>query len=295
MRLASVATLAWLTACGGGGGGDGGGAAPVPASVSSVTVSPAAPKYSQSALVTVNGANLDRGLSVVSAGCKDATLSTTAPNVSNASTAYYKCTVSAVGANRVDVSATGGGAVLMSANFTVATPQVTVTLSNGIGGTVNGDIVLALDPAKTPITVDNFLAYVNAGFYSGTIMHRVVPSFVVQGGGFLPLNGGTTPVAKATRPPITLEVGKGLSNLQWTVAMARSAQADSATSQFFINLVDNVALDTNSGGYAVFGSVAAGTAVVSALAGVNCAAAIANFSECPPATDVVITSASQTQ
>jgi cyclophilin family peptidyl-prolyl cis-trans isomerase len=126
-------------------------------------------------------------------------------------------------------------------------------------------------------------------------MHRVVPGFVVQGGGFLPLNGGTTPTAKPTNPPIVLEVGKGLSNLQWTVAMARLAQADTATSQFFINLVDNVALDTNAGGYAVFGNVSSGTAVVTALTGVTCAAPVAGFSGCWPNPDVVITSATQTQ
>jgi cyclophilin family peptidyl-prolyl cis-trans isomerase len=263
--------------------------------VSSVSLSPAAPKYSQSLLVTVSGTSLDQGLSVTSAGCKNPTLSTTAPNISGASTAYFKCSVSALGANLVDVSAASGGAVLASANFAVAAPQVTLTLSNGNGGSVNGNVVLALDPAKTPITVDNFLSYVNAGFYAGTIMHRIRPGFVVQGGGYLPLNGGTTPVAKPTNPPIVLEVGKGLSNLQWTVAMARLNQADTATSQFFINLVDNVALDTNLGGYAVFGNVSAGTAVVTALAGVNCAAQIANFSECPPTPDVVITSATQTQ
>lgn len=282
---------ALLVACGGGGGDSGDDNASL--SVSGMSLSSANPKYSQNLLVTVNGRRLDLGLSLSSAACANATLSTAAPHVSTPTTAYFNCTVSAVGAGRVDVAAAGSATSLASASFTVAEPQVTLTLSNG--GTVNGDVVLTLDPTKAPITVNNFLAYVNAGFYAGTIMHRVVPGFVVQGGGYLPLNGGTVPAAKPTNPPITLEVGVGLSNVPWTVAMARSAQADSATSQFFINLVDNAALDTQDGGYAVFGQVTAGTSVIAALVGATCAPPIVNFSECPPSPDVVITAASQTR
>ena len=103
-------------------------------------------------------------------------------------------------------------------------------------------------------------------------------------------------IARANAP-ITLEVGKGLSNVQWSVAMARTSVANSATSQFFINLVDNSAfLDPSSfsAGYAVFGSVTAGTAVAAAIVGAPCAA-IPNFSECAPNPNVVITSAVQTQ
>jgi cyclophilin family peptidyl-prolyl cis-trans isomerase len=280
-----------LVACGGGGGGGGS----TPPSVTSVSTG--TPKYSQTLLVTVTGSHLDAGLAASSPGCKSMALSTTAPNVSDASTAYFTCSVSAVGATRVDVTAAAGGAVLGSADFTVPQPQVTMTMSNG--ASVNGDVVVTLDPAKTPITVDNFLAYVNAGFYAGTVMHRVAQNFIVQGGGYLPFNGGITVVAKPTNAPIVLEVGKGLSNLQWTIAMARSNQADSATSQFFINLVDNHAgLDPGvTAGYAVFGAVSAGTAVVTSLTTVGCIPGPfpIDFSECVPSPDVVITGAVQSR
>ena len=287
--VAAAALL--LGACGGGGG-----SAPTPPTVSSVTVG--SPKYSQSLLVTVNGSNLDSGLAASSSGCKNFVLSTTAPNVSGASTAYFTCTVSAVGASSVDVSAKGSAQVLGTQAFTVPAPRVTLTMSDG--ASVSGDVVFTLDPAKTPITTDNFLAYVNAGFYAGTIMHRVVPGFVVQGGGYLPFNGGTTLSAKPTNAPITLEVGKGLSNVQWSIAMARSAQADSATSQFFVNLVNNSAnLDPSSttAGYAVFGTVTGGTSVITALTAVACDPALSNvvIQGCVPTPDVVITGAVQTQ
>lgn len=282
---------ALLVACGGGGGDSSDDGASL--SVSGMSLSSANPKYSQNLRVTVSGRRLDQGLSLSSAACANAALSTTAPYVSTATTAYFNCTVSAVGAGRVDVAAAGSAVSLASVSFTVAEPQVTLTLSNG--ASVNGDVVLTLDPTKAPITVNNFLAYVNAGFYVGTIMHRVVPGFVVQGGGYLPLNGGTVPTAKPTNPPITLEVGVGLSNLQWTVAMARAAQADSATSQFFINLVDNAALDTQDGGYAVFGLVSDGRPVVSALTGVTCGPPIVGVSGCAPTPDVLITAATQSR
>ncbi len=249
--------------------------------------------YRGTLLVTVSGSNLDQGVVLNSASCPNAVLSTTAPQVSSATTAYFRCTVTTLGAGSVDVAAGAFGGTLASTSFTVPAPEVTLTLSNG--GSVNGDVLVSLDPTRAPITVNNFLDYVHAGFYAGTIMHRVVPGFVVQGGGYLPLNGGTTPVLKATNPPIQLEVGVGLSNLRGTLAMARSAQADSATSQFFINLVDNISLDTFNGGYAVFGQIAAGAALVDALAMVACGPAIPNFSECAPSPDVIITAATQTR
>lgn len=286
------AALCTLIAACGGGGGDSGDNSSSP-SVGGVALSSASPKYSQNVIVTVTGKRLDMGLTLNSAACTNAALSTVAPYVSTATTAYFNCTVSALGPGRIDVAAAAAGASLGGVSFTVAEPQVTLTLSNG--GSVNGDVVLSLDAANAPITVNNFLAYVNAGFYVGTIMHRVVPGFVVQGGGYLPLNGGTVPSAKPTSPPITLEVGVGLSNLQGTVAMARSAQADSATSQFFINLADNSALDTQDGGYAVFGRVSDGATVVSTLTGVTCGPAIVGISGCAPSPDVVITAATQSR
>ena len=122
--------------------------------------------------------------------------------------------------------------------------------------TSSGEMVIGLETEKAPITVANFLKYVNAGYYSNTIFHRVVKDFVVQGGGF-----ATGSVAKpAPYAPIVLENQNGLSNLRGTIAMARTSDPDSATGQFYFNTVDNTALNYSSAtagknGYAVFGKV----------------------------------------
>ncbi|HXH07799.1 MAG TPA: peptidylprolyl isomerase [Vicinamibacterales bacterium] len=123
-----------------------------------------------------------------------------------------------------------------------------------------GDITVELDRARAPITVENFLAYVRAGFYKGTIFHRVIKRFMIQGGGLT-----ADMQRKPTRPPIKNEAANGLSNTRGTIAMARTSDPDSATSQFFINTADNTALDhgrERTGGYAVFGRVTAGMDVV---------------------------------
>ena len=123
--------------------------------------------------------------------------------------------------------------------------------------TTAGDIVVELDAAKAPKSVANFLAYVKSGHYDGTVFHRVIDGFMIQGGGM-----DAQMREKPKRPPIPLEVGNGLSNLRGTLAMARTADPNSATAQFFINVVDNKPLDTYGGGYAVFGRVVAGMDVV---------------------------------
>jgi len=124
-----------------------------------------------------------------------------------------------------------------------------------------GDIVIELDAAKAPKTVDNFVQYVKAGHYSGTVFHRVIPNFMIQGGGM-----SADMKEKPTRAPITLESRNGLVNVRGTVAMARTAVPDSATAQFFINVKDNAFLDAansrDGNGYAVFGKVVAGMDVV---------------------------------
>jgi peptidyl-prolyl cis-trans isomerase A (cyclophilin A) len=129
-----------------------------------------------------------------------------------------------------------------------------------------GSIVLELDRVNAPLTVNNFLRYVDDGFYEDTIFHRVMPDFVVQGGGYdLDL------VKKDTRPPIKNEADNGLKNERGTVAMARTNAPDSATSQFYINLVDNDSLDytPENPGYAVFGRVIQGMDVVDEIAEVE--------------------------
>lgn len=127
--------------------------------------------------------------------------------------------------------------------------------------TTAGDIVIELDPQRAPKSVANFIDYVKAGHYDGTIFHRVIPNFMIQGGGFTP-----DMAQKPTRPPIPLEARNGLANVRGTVAMARTAVPDSATAQFFVNLKDNAFLDaanaSDGNGYAVFGKVVSGMDVV---------------------------------
>lgn len=129
-----------------------------------------------------------------------------------------------------------------------------------------GDIVLELDGEKAPISVENFLNYVKKGHYDGTIFHRVIDGFMIQGGGFTP-----DMKQKATDNPIKNEWKNGLKNKAGTVAMARTNVADSATSQFFINVNDNDFLDTPRDGaaYAVFGKVVGGMDVVAKIKGVS--------------------------
>ena len=127
-----------------------------------------------------------------------------------------------------------------------------------------GDVVLELDKEKAPKSVDNFVEYVKAGHYDGTVFHRVIQTFMIQGGGMKPDMS-----EKPTRPPIPLEAGNGLSNLRGTVAMARTSMPNSATSQFFINVVDNQRLDAAGGGYAVFGKVTEGMDVVDKIKSVT--------------------------
>jgi peptidyl-prolyl cis-trans isomerase A (cyclophilin A) len=127
--------------------------------------------------------------------------------------------------------------------------------------TSKGTIVLELDPAKAPISVENFMKYVKAGFYDGTVVHRIVPGFVVQGGGF-----DQAMVQKQTNPAIKNEWKNGLKNGRGTISMARLPSPDTATSQFFLNLKDNPALDgANGPGYAVFGKIVVGLDVLDAM------------------------------
>lgn len=125
--------------------------------------------------------------------------------------------------------------------------------------TTLGEIKIELQPQKAPKTVANFLAYAKAGHFNGTIFHRVIGDFMIQGGGFT-----KEMVQKATKPPIPLEAGNGLANTRGSIAMARTSDPNSATAQFFINVVDNPNLDQNfaSPGYAVFGAVVEGMDVV---------------------------------
>jgi cyclophilin family peptidyl-prolyl cis-trans isomerase len=154
-----------------------------------------------------------------------------------------------------------------------------------------GNITLELYPEKAPVTVKNFLSYVDSGFYDGTIFHRVIPGFMIQGGGMTP---GLK--EKPNQAPIKNEAANGLSNLRGTVAMARTQVIDSATSQFFINVKDNLFLNhrdnsANGFGYCVFAKVTAGMEVADKIVAV--ATKTSGYYENVPAEDVLIIKAKQ--
>jgi cyclophilin family peptidyl-prolyl cis-trans isomerase len=153
------------------------------------------------------------------------------------------------------------------AGSTATQPKDQTTMSATANPTVQmttslGEITIELFADKAPVSVSNFLAYVDANFYDGTIFHRVIPNFMIQGGGFT-----ADMRQKPTKPTIRNEADNGLKNTRGTLAMARTAVVDSATSQFFVNTVDNGFLDfrdksAQGYGYAVFGQVTAGMDVV---------------------------------
>lgn len=293
--LAAMALCSVLLASCGGGGGDGGGPPPTVASAS-ITNSA---RYSDTLSFTLLGTNLDQNLNFVSGGCRSFTRLTAAPTQSTTTVAYYTCTVSGTGAQTITVNSTAVLGTLATMNFSIEIPQVTMLVSNGAG--VAGSLVITLAPAQAPITVDNFLAYVKSGFYNNTVFHR---STNVAATGIGVLQGGTypapvvstaqLPAAKPTNAPIVLE--SGLSNVRYTVAMARTNVLNSATAGFFINAVDNVGLNTSGGGYAAFGTITEGTSVVDAMYAAPCTAGYYGVGnpDCLPV-NLVIASAQQTR
>ena len=155
--------------------------------------------------------------------------------------------------------------------------------------TSHGDFTIELYPQEAPLTVENFLRYVDDEFFDGTVFHRVVPGFVIQGGGFTP-----DMHQKQTQAPVKNEAHNGLKNLRGTLSMARTNDINSATSQFFVNLTDNDFLDNKPGsyGYAVFGQVTSGMDVIDAIAKVKTGRK--GHHDDVPLEDVVITSARRT-
>ena len=152
-----------------------------------------------------------------------------------------------------------------------------------------GDIVIELDAAKAPKTAANFVDYVKDGFYNGTVFHRVMDGFMIQGGGF-----ETGLKQKPTKAPIDNEANNGLKNDKYTIAMARTNDPHSATAQFFINVADNDFLNhtaptPNGWGYAVFGKVVSGTEVVDKIKGVK--TGNSGFHQNVPTQDVIINKA----
>ena len=231
--------------------------------------------YGNTVQFTIEGPNLDKGITFVAPKCTNATELAG----STATQRIYSCTPNVVGP--MTVAVVGGNVLLHSSSFDIPVPQVTVA-------TTLGTFVVELYPANAPVTVNNFLQYVNADFYKNLIFHRVIANFMIQGGGF-----DASILAPTTRDPIKLEIGNGLSNVRGTVAMARTSALDSATAQFFVNTVDNVKLDTDGGGYAVFGKVISGMEAVDAISATP-TLSIGLF-ENLPVTAVIINAITQTQ
>lgn len=239
--------------------------------------------YGQQTVLTVNGTGLN-GATYAVTGCDGFTA--TAPATATAQS--FTCTPDRTLAVRL--STRYNGVEIQGTPFAVPKPQVTLA-------TTLGTVVVELEPALVPVTVDNFLAYTRSGFYDGTLFHRVVRSFVNQGGAFTAVEAGGLRSKPGVGAPIALESNRGLSNVRGTIAMARTSAPDSATSQFYVNVVDNSrTLDyagAASPGYAAFGRVVAGLEVMDALNAVA-TRTVAAF-EGVPVTDVFVTSARQTK
>lgn len=177
-----------------------------------------------------------------------------------------------------------------SSNSTNPQGKTTMSTSPRVKLETNmGDIVIELDAAKAPKTAANFVDYVKDGFYNGTVFHRVMDGFMIQGGGFEP---GLK--QKPTKAPIDNEANNGLKNDKYTIAMARTNDPHSATAQFFINVADNDFLNhtaptPNGWGYAVFGKVVSGTEVVDKIKGVK--TGNSGFHQNVPTQDVIINKA----
>lgn len=281
LACAALLTPVFLVGCG---GSDNGGLF-----VTSMVASTV--QFSRNMSVAVSGSGLDKGLKLtVEGGCGEVTEAAGGDSQSR----RFSCKVTALGPKTVRAY-TADNLEVARLQVTVPEPEVTMIVQ-GVD-TSTSTFVMKLDPVRAPVTVNNFLDYVNAGFYRLTIFHRVVKDFVVQGGGFTA--GTAAPVVKnPTQPAIALEVSPALRNVKGSVAMARTSDPNSATSQFYINTVDNPSLDVgsteNPAGYAVFGSVISGLDVIERMSAVP--VRFVNFGLTHvPVTNVIIISALQTK
>jgi cyclophilin family peptidyl-prolyl cis-trans isomerase len=272
LKLSTFLSLACLlSACGGSNG--------FPPVVTGVKVQSA--QYSKTATIYLGGKDLRSNLLIDTSGaCTNPTFASN----SNTDTLVLNCLVAKTGDFSLVVQ-TAEGAAIYSTSINIPLPQVALI-------TAKGSITVELDPTLAPISTNNFLSYVNKGFYRDTLFHRVIPKFVVQGGGY------TTGMVKKTEQsaPIELESNKGLSNVRGSLAMARTNLPNSATSEFYINLANNLSLDYESAanpGYAVFGKVIQGMDVVDAMAAES-TGVVGGFSYVPLA-DITLSIALQTK
>ncbi len=245
-------------------------------------------RYGKTAVFTIAGSAVEQDGAKVTVGaqCSNAQLlQTIGKQVRNVS-----CTLTGTGNFTITVK-DATGAELASHSFTIPEPRVQIETSEGT-------LVVQLNPTAAPITVANFMQYVNTGFYTNTLFHRVISGFMVQGGGYTSSTTSANGLSykTPTSSSIKLESTNGLSNLRGTIAMARTSSADSATSQFFINLVDNAFLNyasSTSPGYAVFGTVVDGMTVVDKIAAIP-TKSVSGTTDIPT-TNIVILNATQIQ
>lgn len=238
-------------------------------------------RYSRVATVTISGRNLQAGITVqMEGGCEN--LARVAGGTDD--TQQFTCDVLAVGEHVANVYSTGGS-FLGRLTFQVRQPQVSLTTSKGV-------ITLELDAVAAPVTARNFLNYIASGFYRNVLVHRAIPARGLVSGGYT-----TGLVAKApTQPAIKLESNNGLKNVRGALGMLRGESFDSATSQWYINTVDNPDLDyvdAEQPGYAVFGAVLTGLDVADAITAVATRTDTATGLTDVPVVEIPITAASQ--
>jgi len=273
--LAAAAT-ALLASCGGSDDND-------KPSVNSMVATPAS--YGRPAVWTISGLNLDKGIAFfISSGTCDSVAEVAG---GTASQRQFSCRPKSLGEVVGQVNDLSDHR-LASLRLIIPEPVVQLALAQGT-------IEVQLHPDNAPVTVQNFLNYVNSNFYNNTIFHRVIADFVIQGGGYTP--GTPDPVAKTpTQPAIVLESNNGLTNVRGSLAMARTSDPNSATSQFYFNVKDNPDLDYKSAqepGYAVFGTVTSGMNVVDAISVVPTRAVPSLGLFNLPVTNIIVTTARQ--
>lgn len=287
-----AAGLLALAGCGGGGAISSAGG-PTLTNLVATTV-----QYGRTMTVSASGSGLSEGV-VLDAG--EACTNVTAVANGTDTLQAFTCRVSQLGPMTVRVRLASGGRELGSLRLDVPTPQVSIRLTQAAQDgppsipARSGTFVVELDPVAAPRTVNNFLDYVNGGFYANTIFQRVVRDFVAEAGGYTNNRAIKPPTAAA----IPSEANNGLKNVRYSLAMARGADANSATSVFFVNLADNPSLDfgsvENPAGFTVFGRVVSGQEVIDILNTVetrpNLALELPNL----PVTNVVIAAATQTR
>ncbi len=257
---------------------------------------PGKAKYGQPMTLTVMGTNVNQGVHVpAKPACPGLTLSTTPSLVSSASTAFYRCRVAALSLNQltIELAAAPGVDAVFPARFDVPIPQVTLSMASvdpaGSSKTALGEIVITLDPSLAPVAANNFLDYVNSGFYSGTIFHNVqawpAPP-LLEAGRYAPTTGTPPPTQKAAGPASAPEVGSASSYLKWTVGMTLNTAPADGPARFFISMADN----SLGGASAVLGRVTLGQSLADSMS-TSCS----GQAQCLPVPNFTIDNAIQTR